>query len=66
MLTANAMEEHLRLAIGAGADHHIAKPITPESLFAGIADALAAASLEEARGLSAARLSRAAEARSGD
>ena len=43
MLTANAMEEHLRAAAAAGADHHIAKPITPDSLVAGIEAALAAA-----------------------
>jgi PAS domain S-box-containing protein len=43
MLTANAMDEHLRAAAAAGADHHIAKPITPDSLVAGIEAALAAA-----------------------
>jgi CheY-like chemotaxis protein len=43
MLTANAMDEHLRAGAEAGADHHIAKPITPESLVAGIEATLAAA-----------------------
>ncbi|MFI4936159.1 MAG: ATP-binding protein [Caulobacterales bacterium] len=42
MLTANAMEEHRRMAAEAGATDHITKPITPESLVAGIARALAA------------------------
>ena len=41
MLTANAMDEHLRAGAAAGADHHIAKPITPDSLVAGIEAALA-------------------------
>ena len=43
MLTANAMDEHRQMAFEAGADHHISKPFTPESLFAGIAEALAGA-----------------------
>jgi PAS domain S-box-containing protein len=42
MLTANAMDEHRAAAAAAGADHHIAKPITPESLLTGIAATLAA------------------------
>jgi PAS domain S-box-containing protein len=41
MLTANAMDEHRAAAAAAGADHHIAKPITPESLLAGLAATLA-------------------------
>ncbi|MDQ0465987.1 PAS domain S-box-containing protein [Caulobacter ginsengisoli] len=41
MFTANAMEEHRLQAAEAGADHHIAKPITPEGLIAGIEAALA-------------------------
>jgi CheY-like chemotaxis protein len=41
MLTANAMDEHRAQGAAAGADHHIAKPITPESLLAGIAATLA-------------------------
>ncbi len=40
MFTANAMDEHLLLAAQAGANHHIAKPITPERLLAGIEQAL--------------------------
>jgi PAS domain S-box-containing protein len=41
MLTANAMDEHRAQGAAAGADHHIAKPITPESLLVGIATTLA-------------------------
>jgi len=41
MLTANAMDEHRAQGAAAGADHHIAKPITPESLLVGIAATLA-------------------------
>jgi PAS domain S-box-containing protein len=41
MFTANAMDEHRFQAVEAGADHHIAKPITPEGLIAGIEAALA-------------------------
>jgi PAS domain S-box-containing protein len=40
MFSANAMDEHLALASEAGANHHIAKPITPERLLAGIEVAL--------------------------
>ena len=36
MLSANAQDEHLALANEAGADHHVAKPFTPEQLLAGI------------------------------
>ena len=43
MLTANATEAHRTLALHAGADGHIVKPITPESLLAGIGAAVAAA-----------------------
>jgi PAS domain S-box-containing protein len=43
MLTANAMDEHRRMAFQAGADCHITKPITPESLFRGLAETFAAA-----------------------
>jgi PAS domain S-box-containing protein len=42
MLTANATDEHRDMAAAAGATHHIAKPITPQSLFAGIAAAMSA------------------------
>jgi PAS domain S-box-containing protein len=40
MFSANAMDEHLAMAVAAGADHHIAKPITPERLLSGIEAAL--------------------------
>jgi CheY-like chemotaxis protein len=43
MLTANAMDEHRQLAFDAGADHHISKPFTPESLLADVAETLASA-----------------------
>jgi PAS domain S-box-containing protein len=43
MFSANAMDEHRALASAAGADHHIAKPITPERLLAGVEMALGAA-----------------------
>ncbi|QUD90416.1 hybrid sensor histidine kinase/response regulator [Phenylobacterium montanum] len=36
MLTANAMEQHTVMAREAGADHLIAKPVTPDGLLAGI------------------------------
>ncbi len=42
MLTANAMEEHRQAAQAAGADFHISKPLTPESLIMGIEATLAA------------------------
>jgi PAS domain S-box-containing protein len=42
MFTANAMDEHLVQAAEAGANCHIAKPITPERLLAGVAAALSA------------------------
>jgi two-component system, sensor histidine kinase len=41
MFSANAMDEHRAMAAAAGADHHIAKPITPERLLAGVEAALA-------------------------
>ncbi|MBS0490941.1 MULTISPECIES: ATP-binding protein [unclassified Phenylobacterium] len=43
MLSANAMAEHLDEARAAGADLHVAKPITASSLLAGIEAALAGA-----------------------
>ncbi|MDB5468757.1 MAG: hypothetical protein JWR84_317 [Caulobacter sp.] len=43
MLTANAMDDHRRMAVQAGADYHMAKPITPESLFTGLVETFAAA-----------------------
>ena len=43
MLTANAMDEHVAQALDAGCDLHLAKPITPERLFAGLNAAMAQA-----------------------
>ena len=43
MLTANTMDEHRQAAKAAGADHHITKPISPQSLILGIEATLAAA-----------------------
>ncbi len=40
MLTANAMSSHVEEAIAAGADKHIAKPVTPDRLITGISDLL--------------------------
>ena len=40
MLSANAMDHHRQDAVRAGADLHLAKPITPERLLAGISAAL--------------------------
>jgi two-component system, sensor histidine kinase len=41
VLSANAMAEHISASIEAGSDTHIAKPVTPESLSAGIEKLLA-------------------------
>lgn len=41
MLSANAMLEHRLAALEAGCDSHIAKPVTPDSLRAGIEELLA-------------------------
>ncbi len=41
MLTANAMAEHVEAGRAAGADAHLAKPITMDSLFAAIETAMA-------------------------
>jgi CheY-like chemotaxis protein len=41
MLSANAMRQHQDMAFAAGADLHIAKPITGHSLVTGMARALA-------------------------
>ena len=49
MLSANAMAQHRLDALAAGANHHIAKPITPDSLLAGILAALAAGDGDTAR-----------------
>jgi CheY-like chemotaxis protein len=40
MLTANALPEHVAAAQAAGADLHLAKPITAATLFEAIASAL--------------------------
>ena len=40
MLSANAMAEHRYEALAAGADLHVAKPVTAASLLAGIAQAV--------------------------
>ena len=40
MLSANAMAHHAREALAAGADHHVAKPITAASLIDGVLAAL--------------------------
>lgn len=42
-LSANALPEHVHASRAAGADGHLAKPITAAALFAGLEDALAAA-----------------------
>jgi CheY-like chemotaxis protein len=42
MLSANAMEQHVRLAAAAGCDGHIAKPVTPTSLITGVNQAITA------------------------
>jgi CheY-like chemotaxis protein len=46
MLSANAMAEHLAQSAAAGADLHIAKPMTAASLLAGIHAALEAAAAD--------------------
>jgi PAS domain S-box-containing protein len=45
MLSANAMPEHVQAALDAGCDNHIAKPITPASLYDGIQEAMKLAHL---------------------
>ena len=49
MLSANAMEQHRLQGAEAGADLHISKPITPESLIAGVRQALRAGAAVGAR-----------------
>lgn len=34
MLTANALEEHARASLEAGADLHCSKPVSPKALYA--------------------------------
>jgi PAS domain S-box-containing protein len=48
MLSANAMSQHREDASDAGADQHLAKPITPGALLAAIERALPAARMERA------------------
>ncbi len=36
VLSANAMAKDVQASLNAGADHHIAKPVTPETLFKGL------------------------------
>jgi CheY-like chemotaxis protein len=48
LLTANAMSDHARMAREAGCDHHIAKPLTVESLIADIEMTLNNAKANEA------------------
>lgn len=40
MLTANSLPDHIRASLAAGADRHLAKPITPASLLAVVSDML--------------------------
>ena len=40
MLTANALPEHVRAAAEAGADRHLAKPVTAQTLLGAISQAL--------------------------
>ena len=48
MLTANAMAEHVEAGRAAGADGHVAKPITMDTLFAAIEAAMSTPELEAA------------------
>ena len=49
MLTANAMAEHVEAGRAAGADGHLAKPVTTQTLFAAIGAALDAGDAGEVR-----------------
>jgi PAS domain S-box-containing protein len=49
MLSANAMSQHRIDAMAAGADLHVAKPVTPEALIGGIGEALEMAAAWAAR-----------------
>jgi CheY-like chemotaxis protein len=44
-VTANAMSEHIAASHAAGADHHISKPIVPDTLLTAIAEKIAELSL---------------------
>ena len=48
MVSANAMSEHIEASLAAGADDHLAKPITPPRLIAAVEKALAGAPQREA------------------
>jgi CheY-like chemotaxis protein len=39
-LTANAMTEHVRACLAAGADRHLAKPVSPSDLLSGVSEVL--------------------------
>ena len=41
MLTANAMDEHVRASLAAGADEHLSKPIRPQALIEAICNLIA-------------------------
>jgi CheY-like chemotaxis protein len=43
MLTANALDEHVRASLAAGADEHLPKPIRAASLFEAMARAMSPA-----------------------
>jgi CheY-like chemotaxis protein len=47
MLTANAMDEHVRASLAAGADEHLSKPIRPHALIHAIGRRVLAARTPE-------------------
>ena len=48
MLTANALDEHVRASLDAGADAHLSKPVRADALMAAVADAIAGGEEAEA------------------
>ncbi len=46
MLTANALDEHVRASREAGADRHVSKPLRPDSLLEALSEEIAAARAE--------------------
>jgi PAS domain S-box-containing protein len=50
MLSANAMAQHQADALASGADMHLAKPVTPSALIAGVLGALGPAELKQCSG----------------
>ena len=54
MLSANALEEHRQASVQAGADVHICKPVTPQTLTDGIDEALALGDAQNAAAVRAA------------